>query len=109
MANQDCSKCIHNAVCETAKACDGYVYGCKHFKEQKQGRWIDEIAPQTNADRIRAMSDEELAELICGIYDENYDDIGGKFINGYYIPCYDEYSIKEWLQQHADMRGEEDG
>ena len=58
--------------------------------------------PKTNADRIRAMSDEELAELICGIFDEYDDDIGGKFINGYYIPCYDQYSIKEWLEQPVD-------
>lgn len=41
MDNKECAKCIHNAVCETAKACDGFVYGCKHFKEQKKGRWDD--------------------------------------------------------------------
>ena len=56
---------------------------------------------QTNADRIRAMSDNELAEFICGVFDDD-DDIGGKFINGCFIPCYDQYSIKEWLQQPAD-------
>ena len=83
----------------------------EHYKATQDfaRKLIDHAKPQTNADRIRAMSDEELAELICGIYDEYDDDIGGKFINGYYIPCYDEYSIKEWLQQPADMRGEEDG
>ena len=61
--------------------------------------------PQTNADRIRAMSDEELAEFICGIYDEDdpiEDNEIGKFINGCFIPCYDQYSIKEWLQQPAE-------
>ena len=31
MDNKECAKCIHNAVCETAKACDGYGIGCKHF------------------------------------------------------------------------------
>lgn len=36
----ECSKCIHNAVCKTAESCDGYVSGCEHFKEQKKGRWI---------------------------------------------------------------------
>ena len=49
------------------------------------------------------MSDEELAEFICGIFDDDDDDIGGKFINGYYIPCYDQHSIKEWLEQPADL------
>ena len=61
------------------------------------------VKPTTNAGRIRAMSDEELAELICGIFDDDDDDIGGKFINGYYIPCYDQHSIIEWLEQPADL------
>ena len=39
MANKECAKCIHNAVCKTAESCDGYVSGCEHFKEKKQGRW----------------------------------------------------------------------
>ena len=56
----------------------------------------------TNADRIRAMSDEELAEFICGIFDDDDDDVGGKFINGDFIPCYDQYSIKEWLKQPVE-------
>ena len=55
---------------------------------------------QTNADRIRAMSDEELAEFLCGVYDEDED--AAKFINGVYIPCYDQYSIKEWLKQPVE-------
>ena len=36
---KDCTKCIHNAVCKTAESCDGCVSGCKHFKEEKRGRW----------------------------------------------------------------------
>lgn len=56
----------------------------------------------TNADRIRAMSDDELAEFICGVYDEEEDN--AKFINGYYIPCYNQYSIKEWLEQPAEKK-----
>lgn len=40
MVDKVCEKCIHVAVCETAKACGGYVSGCKHYKEQKQGRWV---------------------------------------------------------------------
>ena len=46
--------------------------------------------PQTHADRIRAMSDEELAEFLCGVYDM-VDDC-----------CYDQRSIKEWLKQPAE-------
>jgi hypothetical protein len=29
----ECKKCIHEVVCESAKACDGRVPGCEHFKE----------------------------------------------------------------------------
>lgn len=36
--DKECAKCLHNAVCETAKTCDGYVSGCKHFKEREKGR-----------------------------------------------------------------------
>ena len=42
MANKECTKCIHNAVCKTAESCDGCVSGCKHFKEEKRGRWMRE-------------------------------------------------------------------
>ena len=53
--------------------------------------------PQTNADRIRAMSDEELALWICGVYD--IEEENGKFINGIIIPGYTPHDIEEWLQQ----------
>ena len=62
----------------------------------------DTNAP-TNADRIRAMSDEELALWICGVYD--IEEENGKFINGIIIPGYAPHDIEEWLQQPA---GEED-
>ena len=55
---------------------------------------------QTNADRIRAMSDEELAEFLCSVYDD--DDKLEKYIEGYVIPCWDEDRIKEWLQQPVE-------
>ena len=51
----------------------------------------------TNADRIRAMTDEELALWICGVYD--IEEENGKFINGIIIPGYAPHDIEEWLQQ----------
>ena len=62
----------------------------------------DTNAP-TNADRIRSMSDEELALWICGVYD--IEEEHGKFINGIIIPGYAPHDIEEWLQEPA---GEED-
>ena len=38
MMYKECTKCIHKEVCKTAESCDGYVSGCKHFKEEKHGR-----------------------------------------------------------------------
>ena len=54
----------------------------------------------TNADRIRAMTDEELALWICGVYD--IEEENGKFINGIIIPGYAPHDIEEWLQQPAE-------
>lgn len=68
--------------CNRRWACD--------IDPDKCDMWPDP-APMTNADRIRAMSDEELAEFL---YQVGYD-------NGWGMK---EYAL-EWLQQPA---GEED-
>lgn len=69
-----CNKCIHNA--------------------------LDYYKPITNYERIKAMSIEELAEFIAGVYNEEEDN--AKFINGTTIPDYNEDNIKEWLEREAD-------
>ena len=61
---------------------------CPHFREK------------TNADRIRSMTDAELALWICGVYD--IEEENGKFINGIIIPGYTPNDIEEWLQQPAE-------
>ena len=59
-----CKECVHSELCK--KFSDPYTYdilpsiGCDDFMDRK---------PHTNADRIRAMSDEELAEFLCSILD----------------------------------------
>lgn len=86
--NIKCGSCIGKTLCgepeDTALGCVNRVAG----------------KPMTNADRIRAMSDEELALWICGVYDieEEY----GKFINGIIIPGYAPHDIEEWLQMPAE-------
>ena len=55
--------------------------------------------PITNYDRIKAMSVEEMAEFICGIFDIQPDD--SKYINGDLIPMYDENEIRQWLEQEV--------
>jgi hypothetical protein len=40
MTDKECTKCIHKEVCKTAESCDGFVSGCKHFKDEK---WVNEL------------------------------------------------------------------
>ena len=51
----------------------------------------------TNADRIRSMTDEELAEFLCGVFDVNGSD--DKFICGTIISQFDTWSVMDWLKQ----------
>ena len=87
--NVVCKKCnnLVNGWCE--KVIDSpdqhIVRDCQYFREE------------TNADRIRSMTDEELALWICGVYD--IEEENGKFINGIIIPGYAPHDIEEWLQQ----------
>ena len=76
---------------------------CKKFSDDDITSWCvwnpcDSQTP-SNADRIRSMSDEELALWICGVYD--IEEENGKFINGIIIPGYSPHDIEEWLQQPA--------
>ena len=79
-------KCMVNAEshCKLYPRC----YGCNAFRNP------------TNADRIRSMTDDELALWICGVYD--IEEENGKFINGVIIPGYTPNDIEEWLQKPAE-------
>ena len=79
-----CSKCIHKAVCKTAESCDGYVPGCKHFKEQKKGRWT-----RVEVDLGCGIKTHRNACSECGFLKNT--------LTGNYCP-----------KCGADMRGEED-
>ena len=83
---QGCDNCSNQGKSMFDYPC----FECTH------NRATDHWKPITNADRIRNMSDEELAEFLCEVYDD--DESCGKFINGIVIPYYCENSIKEWLQ-----------
>ena len=56
MADKECTKCIHKAVCKTAESCDGYVSGCEHFK----GGWISvkDRLPEEDVRVLVWLSDE---------------------------------------------------
>lgn len=67
------------------------------------GEFIREKPPMTNADRIRAMSDEELAGFLMKLMGHAQCFAEGIFP---YHPCPQNYNCKqcgiEWLQQPAE-------
>lgn len=50
---ESCDKCKHNMKMPNEEPCCGCIHNA-----------VDKFEPKTNADRIREMSDEELAELL---------------------------------------------
>ena len=81
-----CKKCLHYEVCVKLGKPSLYginqEIGCSAYKDKT--KWVGNkfdgcdykdcpyrIEPITNADRIRSMSDEELAEFIHNIVDED--------------------------------------
>lgn len=89
---------MQSAVCNRcplwAKCCLTYGGKACHKAAKEAGF---EVKP-TNFERIKDMSVEELADFICGIYDDD----NAKFINGTIIPCYNHYDIEEWLEREAE-------
>lgn len=76
----DCKECKNYNICEIRKMVEGKLQRCQSFEQKK---------PQSQADRIRAMSDEELAECfatlviceICEYCGENKcNRTGGEFL-----------------------------
>lgn len=81
-----------NSRCNLYTEISNYAEKCKDFKPKKQ----------TNADRIRSMSDEELAEFLEKIVSGNRDEIG---INCGNSKC-EEWKCTEcigkWLQSEVE-------
>jgi hypothetical protein len=76
---------------------DYYHVGYSSYKLENVLAWKDECLeivkecrPQTNADRIRSMTDEELADFII-----NFDNRFGKEYEG-------EQSCLSWLQKESE-------
>lgn len=58
------------------------------------------IKPQTNADRIRSMTDEELLDFICSI--ETFDNGSAKTIEGGIAMC-SVAEVEEWLLRKSKV------
>lgn len=76
-------------------------------KMQATARECIDHKPVTQFDRIKAMSIDELAMFISGIYDYEYESPvyneveSGKHICGDFIPDYNEDNIKKWLESEV--------
>ena len=83
----DCKKCFHACVCKKRPMIDGAtIVNCRFFITDE---------PQTNADRIRAMSDEELAHELALVASWNRSEFAKAKKNGL------ETFMMNWLQQPA--------
>ena len=100
---------------DTAK--QEYYLGYSSYCIENVLGWLKEFfeiveKPQTNADRIRAMSDEELAEQLSKTVVEAmcYYHSAEKSLDKMPKEIWDNLvkEYLEWLKQPADMRGEEE-
>lgn len=85
--------------CEFRNRCDETEKVLTSFaKCYKRDRLLKEQKTQTNADKIRSMTDEELAELLEKCEGEGYQDssITPIMENGYHV------DMLEWLKQPAE-------
>lgn len=97
MPTGNCQKCINKfgtlGCCDTIS--NEWRYNCDDGM-----RLFDERKPMTNADRIRSMSDEELASLF-GAWDADCDnnDVPCKEYCSYYKSCGDAWLA--WLKDEV--------
>lgn len=88
--------CPNRTVCGSLKEAV-YMEGseCEKFNEAAESTHV------TNADRIRAMSDEELAAFLCGTRsDDSYDGCAGCAAEDY---CYAGHTgMIDWLKEKSN-------
>lgn len=95
--DDDCLKCLKKSVLSIVSEVEAEFGKDINVRGNKSTEYINKLSDcSTNGDKIRAMSDEELAEFLCGVFDE--DECDGKYICGITIPNYDEDKITEWLK-----------
>lgn len=86
-------KTCHNCACDPV---------CNHTWNgwETCGNWIQKPEkPLSNADRIRAMSDEELAEFLSDFKDCAKDCLVGKGVKDCSGICATSETLRMWLQQ----------
>lgn len=85
-----CSKCIYGLKCP----CENSLNSAACLIIAMDGK-----PKQTNADRIRAMSDEELLDFLCSI--QTYDEVGAMTIENGSTLC-SVTDVENWLQSEVE-------
>ena len=94
MEHDGCKLCKYEHVSEIGTHCQG----CKQNA-------VDKYIRMTNADRIRSMSDEELAEFIKGLSEHCLAGIGACDCSGVNMqPCYEACGkmARKWIQSEVE-------
>ena len=103
---QRIDRCINFAQAEpTAFDADSRTCNCQHNNNSRDNEPCCRCdSRQTNADRIRNMSDEELAELITGSLNFDCADYCDSFTQGCAFNCNkkDREIALKWLQSEAE-------
>ena len=87
----NCKVCVYGSTCNTGRGHAYHVKSCVQYTEGK---------PKTNADRIRSMSDEELASLFgVWVADCDNNDVPCKEYCSYYKSCGDAWLA--WLKDEV--------
>lgn len=89
---ESCEKCKYSSKSYYEYPCEICVHGCA-VKEY--------YVPMTNADRIRGMTDEGLADFLCSVKTDY------QWINQDYPSEEETGEWIEWLQSEADQKGQE--
>lgn len=92
---------FYNKLAELRSGVDDvHTCNCKHNNNSRGNEPCCRCdSRQTNADRIRNMSDEELLDFICSI--ETYDEGSAKTIEGGAAMC-SVTEVEQWLQSKVE-------
>lgn len=84
---------------EMTKTSVKYCRKCKYSYKHNQTEIMCGYYLQTNADRIRSMTDEELLDFLCSI--ETYDCGSAKTIEGGVAMC-SVADVEQWLKAESE-------
>ena len=89
---KDCSSCKHDEFCWM----DGYCDDCLAGNPPTRWEAADHYEPDTNADRIRNMTDEELAQFL---WQFNLEDVAREPEFEYFLT---KRGLENWLKSSCE-------